>query len=384
MLGVVPREHDPQVTIAAVGKAPRAHVARDRAAVVRVETASAHRVVVGRVEEHPGDALPLSHRDHLQHSACARALPRSVEDAYVPQASRQEAQPTGELGHRHRVIFAHAFLARPGVVHATAVVADVRELAVHAFLARLRAVHATAVVADVRELAVHAVALRALRDASVRADDPRAGAAAPPAADPTRLAPHPPARHARVVEIGVGHEALCVARSTPRKQGEVPRHQVRLAHRPRSGFRHRVGVACDGPPRVAQEPVEVVDGLRVIGAVRGVRSAQEHGERAREGLHVVIGIAESSPHGGRGVGLSAEPGPRRFVEVFECHCLRPSFLELVNREEEEEAGRPRAERDARGARSTRTRRASRRGASRRASEHGGARERVALSAPPAA
>ena len=188
-----------------------------------------------------------------------------------------------------------------------------------ALLACLRAGHAAPVVADVRERAVDALALRALRNSSVLADGPRAASRAPARADPAGLAPRPPPGHARVVEVGVGHEPLGVARRPPRQQGEVSRVEVRFAHGPRRRVGHRVRVAGDSAPRVAEEPVEVVDRLAVVRPISDVRATEEHREGARERLDVVVDVPERSPYRFCGVGLAAEPRPRRLVQAHERH-----------------------------------------------------------------
>ena len=107
--------------------------------------------------------------------------------------------------------------------------------------------------------------------------------------------------------------------------------EIGLAHGPRRRVGHRVRVAGDSAPSVAEEPVEVVDRLAVVRPISDVRPSQEHREGARERLDVVVYVPERSPYRLRSVGLAAEPDKRRLVEVFERHGVTRAATRAASR-----------------------------------------------------
>ena len=161
-----------------------------------------------------------------------------------------------------------------------------------------------------RELAVDAPPGRKMRElAGIKQPHPvcqvRAFPSAPARADPVARAPHPPAGHLRVVEVGVFQLPAQAfgAIHKPRMAG----FQISLDARPVRVVRHGVRVIGHRPPKVRHKPVRVVDRFHLA----GVRSAKQHRRRACERLHVIHRIAQRAPHGFARQRLPAKVGERR-------------------------------------------------------------------------
>mgnify|MGYP001597965059 CR=1 FL=1 len=115
--------------------------------------------------------------------------------------------------------------------------------------------------------------------------------------------PRPSASNLGVAEGEIVHEA-CWQSLTVLHQPLVDCRHVALMEWAICCSRHALGMRRDGAPEVANEAVEVVDGLGP-GPRRGPR--EQHGSRAEEGLYVILHGPEPFPDHRRNPTLPAEP-----------------------------------------------------------------------------
>src|SRR5262245_44632980 len=113
------------------------------------------------------------------------------------------------------------------MVHALAIVAEVRPFPFYPWFPERLAVYTLAIVAELRAPTMDALAMRLSPDhtAALRIHHPRPRATTPPAPDPARQAPQPPARHLRITPVWLPHEAgqRVVA---PGQQSQMPGMEI--------------------------------------------------------------------------------------------------------------------------------------------------------------
>ena len=141
----------------------------------------------------------------------------------------------------------------------------------------------------------------------------RSHAATPPAPNPVRQSPHPPARDLHVVEVGIGLHFPAMLHP-PLSQPRVPRGQVLVDRRPRGPIGDGFRVGPQGPPEVAQQPVQVAHNL----AGARLATVEQHGQRPGERFGVDAGIAQPvdqmrsahrrfPPYQGKGARVASPP-----------------------------------------------------------------------------
>jgi hypothetical protein len=112
----------------------------------------------------------------------------------------------------------------------------------------------------------------------------------PPAPNPKRDAPEPPAGDLRIIIRGIGHQA-CRQGVPLRAEPEMPRMQITFVGEPGRMLGGAVRVGGQAPPDVTQMAIQIIDRFNPW----GMRAGEEHREGARKGFHVIPDVAQPLP-----------------------------------------------------------------------------------------
>jgi hypothetical protein len=302
MLLAVPTQDDAEARLVALGEAPGAHRMRHGAILHAVEVhIPAGLRTIGRIEEDsrhavfPGD------------TRAEHATPVATTDADPAQAGLQGIKPVAQ--------------AAMVLMDALTAMVEVEPLAVDALPSGTQ-LHTAAQNApagsQVRKLPLHARLSARLGHELAAFTVPRATPATPAAANPRTDPIDPVPRELRIVVVGVAHEAARHGLALPH-QPDVHGVQVRLDDRPITPPGHRRRCGPQGPEHVTHKAIPVVDRFQA----GGMGAAQQGGERARKGFHIVAHRAERLPDERRGAALPAKPGEGGFER-----CPRRDLIQV--------------------------------------------------------